>query len=541
VGGFWRPVSWDEAVGGVAADLAAVAEAGGPGALAVYAGRSAGTAASRAVAFGRTLGSGRVFAWREADEAAFASAAQRVLGHPVRLVPDPERAVHVLRIGAAPGHPGPLRSCPDPGCGPRRSLTIAHPRPGEARTRLALRPGSEVFLVLGLAGAILARGWGDAQYLRDHARGGEAAAGALESWTPERCAARCGVPPDDLLAEALRFARAPMAVALTDSAIFRTPAGSLLAWSLLLLHAATANLLRPGGLYAPPPSPGARTPGPLGRRIRSWATRRLPPVQVVGSPLALLGPPSSPRALLAAGGLPTDDYGPAVAPLLDHLDLIVLIGTPVGDPHPRARWILPSAREPGGRPTEDVLGAILEHLLGGGGGPGPGWRLACNEASVLLQGGSRRLRERVLSPRPAPGAQADRARWDVAHADGRLHLDPPPALCDLSDAPSDPALPLDLFAGEPEAAPGSLPSARIHPSSGHADGARVSIVTPSGSFEARIRWDTDLRRDAVEVSPLPRQAGDLDALDSATGEPWRHGVPCHILARPTRNRKRSRP
>ena len=543
--GGWRAVPWAEAIAGVAADLASLGtppgavRAAGGGAFAVYAGRRARVAASRTAAFGRALGTGRVFAWREADEAALAVAARQVLGHPVTLVPDLDRAHHVLWLGARPPAP---RARTAPGGGPRPSLTVAWPRAGPAGVHLTLRPGCEVFLVLGMAGAILARGWGDAQCLRDLTRGSEEAACALAPWPPERCAIRCGLDRDELLAEALRFARAPMAVAAGEPAVFRSPHGGLLAWSLLLLHAATANALRPGGLYAPPPAPGARAPGPLGRRLRAWAGGLLPPTPAAPTPSSLFAPPDPPRALLAAGGLPTDDYGPAPAHHLDSLDFIVLLDPSPGEHHPRVRWVLPGPGQPGGRPVEDVLGDLFERFLGARAGPLPpglNWRLAIHEAADLLQDGPRRFRDLVLPVRPAPGAQDDRARWDVAHPDGRLHLGPPPSLADLADARPDPARPLALYAGEPQVTPGARPRLRLHPSVGASDGARVTVDTASGSFDAVVALDSTLRRDVAEAAPLPGLAGALDVPDPVTEEPWRHGAPCRIFVPHPKRRSRS--
>ncbi|MBN1336285.1 MAG: molybdopterin-dependent oxidoreductase [Deltaproteobacteria bacterium] len=529
----WRGVSWNEALERAATDLVQVTRAGGADAIAVYVGRSARSATQEARALARTLGAARVFIHAEPDEAALGWATRRALGHPSRLVPDLDRAHHVLWLG--PGLPGWPDARPIP-AGFRRSLTVAHARPFPARIHLAIRPGSETFLVLGLAHTILARGWHDAQYVRDWTTGTQAAVAALEPWTPERCATRCGIPSDLLVAEALRFARAPMAVATGHPGIFRTPHGGLLAWGLILLHAATANALRPGGLYARPPGSG-HVVLPGGRSWRS-GYRASGGHPAVLTPMDLFGPPDPPRVLVAAGGLPTDDYGPAIGAPLDELEQLVQIGTRTTILHPRTRWIFPGQGEPGGQPIEEVLSALRTRIAAArfGFAPRPGLQRTLDQATDLLLDGHRHLWRHLAPVQEAPGGHEDRAFWDVGYPDGRLHLDPPPPLRDLSDAWPDPKRPLVLFEGDP--APEEVPRLRLHPEVGPRDGDLVGVDTPSGSFEARIERDPSLRLDTAEVSALPALAGALHVLDGSTGEPWRHGVPCHIDTPSSRRRRR---
>ncbi|GAB4035550.1 MAG: molybdopterin oxidoreductase family protein [Rubrivivax sp.] len=80
---------------------------------------------------------------------------------------------------------------------PRRSETA-----DKCHRHLALRPGTDGALALALMHELIAHGWVDGDYVARHVQQGEGGWPALREralqWPPERAAAVCGVPADDI-------------------------------------------------------------------------------------------------------------------------------------------------------------------------------------------------------------------------------------------------------------------------------------------------------------------------------------------------------
>jgi anaerobic selenocysteine-containing dehydrogenase len=74
---------------------------------------------------------------------------------------------------------------------PRRTETAE-----KCHVHLAIRPGSDGALALALMHELIAHGWTDEEYVRQHVEGFEALAAKARAWPPERAAAVCGIDAD---------------------------------------------------------------------------------------------------------------------------------------------------------------------------------------------------------------------------------------------------------------------------------------------------------------------------------------------------------
>ena len=76
---------------------------------------------------------------------------------------------------------------------PRNTEVARH-----ADVHLAIRPGTNLALMHALVREVLAQGWEDAGYVRDHTLGLDDLRKMVEPWTAEAAAAVCGVPASDI-------------------------------------------------------------------------------------------------------------------------------------------------------------------------------------------------------------------------------------------------------------------------------------------------------------------------------------------------------
>lgn len=606
VGDRWEEVDWSTAIREIGGALKQIRRQSGPRSIGTYAGAAMGLdshGAVRTAAWSLATGSPGLYSAFADHGAAWVRAAELVLGHPVALQSDLGRAHYAVLLGANQADQGwgPLQ------LGREHEAGLAHARKTKggklvaldprrpplaagADIHLRVRPGTELWFVLGMVRTILDQGWGDRQYQDDWCSPLGPLRAALAPWTPERCAEVCGVAATDLNGVALKFSRAAMAVAHKSPQALDTPHGTLTAWALLVLHALTANLLRPGGLY------DDKGLVPVLELARHLGTEGAPRTRTGGFPLVLLQAPGAIladealapgegqlRALLCLHGDPLREQpgGRRLRDALAGLDLLVVMDVADSDTARLAHWVLPSLhpweREdlrfadtallgwrhaqrtpalvaaPGeARAPAWFLAELFKHL-------GPALRGAAFGPHLRLRGG--RLVEADLDAWMArhlggpgfpgvarlegsgwDGGEVDRATWRVSTPSGRLELLPAPVADALRRLEPPRAHPghdrwlLTSAARDPalhrfDRPPGD-PGVTLHPSAGLAEGARARVLTPWGRVEATVRLDEHLRPDVVD---LPRgYAADVaalvptDVLDPFVGTPAWNGLSCRV-------------
>lgn len=527
-------------------------------------------------------------------------AAELVIGHPVMLQADVARAHYAVLMGANQSVAGwgPMQVAP----GMERELALARKvksnklisidprRPTLAQgsdQHLPIRPGTDLYFLMGMSRHILDNGWRDGQFTRDWTTGLDALTAALAPWTVDRCAAICGVPAGDLGGVALKFSRAAMAVAHLSPQALRGQNATLTAWASLVLHALTANLLRPGGLYE------NKGIGPAAALMTEFETAKAP--ELGGRPLLLtqasahllteriLTPGHSQvRGLLCLAADPaTELCGPRVEAALRSLDLLVAVDTVETATTRLAHFVLPTLtpferedihlldtvvlprRElawtaaletaPGGaRSTDQIVRDLYRTQRPTLKSPfGAHVRL---RAALVARSETKNWFEKALTSTPAgsldalkagawDGGDVDRATWRVSFDDNRLRLLPDSiarALANLSEPKLGPAqthwlltsAARDAFLSSTDRTEDEDPGVTLHPDAGYRDGETVMIQTNAGTVAARAHNDPELRADTVDLpagyaTPVARLIPD-DLLDPFVGTPIWDGLGCSI-------------
>lgn len=604
----WEDVPWPQAIKEIGEKLSTIRSQSGPRAVAMYAGAPVATSSqgsTRTLAFALGLGTPNLFSPLASSGGPWVRAGELMLGHPVALQGDVGRAHYVILLGAnqeAEGW-GPLQA----GRHHADDLTFSRKTKGTkviaadarktamaagADIHLPIRPGTELFLLLGILDTIIKNAWHEKQYVADFATGFEALAKAVSAWPVERVGEICGVAPEAIAGVALKFSRAAMALAHRSPQMLQAEHATLASWACIALHGITANLLRPGGLY--------ENKGVLDVQavVGQLPTDKAPLTRVGGLPLLLLQAPGTiladeiltpgegqVRALVSVLGNPAAELpgGERLRGALDGLDLVVQIDVADNETSPHAHWHLPAThpweredvhlhdtsilgwRETGWTPalvsppgearTEaDILGQLFAAMgpTVRGGAHGAHLRalgalvaradLSAWESRALDYSGKTTLAE-LKQQGSWQGGEVDRAYFNVTTASGRIELLPeaiaralaelqPPRLAPGMDRWLQAAAPRDAALRAFDRPPGADPGVTLHPEAGFEAGARVRVITEAGSVVAVVSLDESLRADVVDLpAGYATDVGALipgDRYDRFTGAPILAGLSCRV-------------
>jgi ferredoxin-nitrate reductase len=136
---------------------------------------------------------------------------------------------------------------------PPRMIAI-DPRPTpvaqEADLHLAPRSGTNVALANGLARELIAHGWIDGTYVREHTLGFERLREIVEPYTPERVAEVCEVSADDVREAARMIGAAERLLSTVLQGVYQSNQATAAACGVNNLHLLRGMLGRPGaGVY----------------------------------------------------------------------------------------------------------------------------------------------------------------------------------------------------------------------------------------------------------------------------------------------------
>jgi len=365
IDGVLTPASWEQAIAEIGGQLRGIRKAQGPSGIGVYIGEAAQRSARsllRSLAFGVGSGTPNIFSEANLSFAPQLWATEQMLGHAASLMSDLSRAHYIVLLsgeqrqtGWGPfspgeGHEGWIQHSRKT---KKTKVVVADPRRTElAETmdkHLAIRPGSESYLMLGMLTAIVQSGWTDDQFIQDYTAQYDQLQSVVANWNVEDFAALCGIDAAELNGVALSFSRSAMSLIHPARQSFQNEAGALGAWAWLAIHAVTANILRPGGLFE---NKGVIDLFPVLTQIRA---NKAPKTDRTQYPLLLMQAPASAlpqeisggslRALISVSGNPLgrlpDPAGTRSS--LDDLDLLVYIGQRHDETAEIADWVLPSA------------------------------------------------------------------------------------------------------------------------------------------------------------------------------------------------------
>jgi anaerobic selenocysteine-containing dehydrogenase len=361
-------VGWDEATSQIGGRLRAIREAHGPRSIASYWGNAAD---SVSITLANTLchafGSPNSFNVLSLEYTDRGAVAERVLGNEnLILQPDAESASFALLLGTNPlvtqgmtllqrrPHIGAaLRGIRKRGgrvvvVDPRRTETVRI-----ADEHLAIRPGTDLFLLVAMIRRILERGLHDQGWVERHATGVDAWHEAVSQLDPDWAAEVTGIDRETIERVAEAFARADGAFATTRVGVQTSFNTTLTEWAVMTLNAITGNVDRKGGVYF---NPGAFDVPSL---IEHFSRRRNPASSRIGDyPQIFGGPPASVfaehvlsddperiRALVVIAGNPVITFPNTrrIEEALRRLELLVCVDIFPSDTCAFADYALPAA------------------------------------------------------------------------------------------------------------------------------------------------------------------------------------------------------
>jgi anaerobic selenocysteine-containing dehydrogenase len=273
VGDEFVPIGWDEALALAAGGLREVQRRHGRDSVATYLGNPGvhSSAVIAATLVRKLLGSRNNYSATSVDQLPQHRTSHEMFGHFALFpIPDVDRTDHMLVIGAnpavsngslmtAPGARHRLRAIVERGgrvvvIDPRRTETVKH-----ASEHVAVRPGGDPFLLLGMLSVIFAEGLDDLGRFASRCDGLGDLRALAGAWPAERAAPLAGVEAATIERLAREFATAGRAVAYGRVGVCQQETGTLTHWLINALNAVTGNLDEAGGAMFPTPAVDALT------------------------------------------------------------------------------------------------------------------------------------------------------------------------------------------------------------------------------------------------------------------------------------------
>lgn len=364
----WQQIPWDEALDEAAEKLIAIQREHGQEAVASYFGNPqvhSYTGLLGGARLLRSLRSRNRFSATSVDQLPHHMAGYFLYGHQLLIpVPDLDRTDFFLILGGNPVvSNGSLMTAPDVAQRLRDlrarggRLVVIDPRRTEtaalADTHLAIRPGTDVLLLLGMLHVLFEEQRIAPDRLREIIDHEDRVQELCRDYAPERTAALTGVPADTLRQLTRDFADARSAVCYGRMGVSTQIFGAVCQWLIQLLNILTGNLDRIGGSMFTEPAFDALGLGAGFGQRGSFAKRRtrvrgLPefggefPVAALAEEILTPGPGKI-RALVTAAGNPvlSTPNGRQLDTALASLDFMVSVDIYLNETTRHANLILP--------------------------------------------------------------------------------------------------------------------------------------------------------------------------------------------------------
>lgn len=362
VGSEWQPIGWDEAFELVAARLADIRERHGSDAVAVYQGNPSvhnyGLMTHSNYFLGLLKTHNRYSA-TSVDQLPHHLVSLQMFGHGLLIpIPDIDHTDFMLILGGNPlASNGSIMTVPDVEKRLKAiqarggKLVVVDPRRSEtaaiADQHLFIRPGQDAALLLGMLDTLFREGLTRATHLP--VDGLEEVRAALQPFTVEAMAARCGVSADVIRQLARDFAAADKAVCYGRMGVSTQRFGTLCQWLVQLINLLTGNLDRVGGALCTSPALDL-VASTSGGAFNRWQSRvsRLPeyggelPVAALAEEMLSEGDGQI-RALVTVAGNPvlSTPNGRRLEQALDGLEFMLSIDLYINETTRYADLILP--------------------------------------------------------------------------------------------------------------------------------------------------------------------------------------------------------
>ncbi len=427
--GQWRPVTWDEAIDRLVAELSALQQGERTETLGFLTGAIRGHRLEIVQRFLAAFGSDRHWVHEPFDAGVVHRAHALTTGRSEGFAYDLERAGYVIAFGG-----GPLESTRSPVRFARGLGHLRQGRPGrrgkfvavESRLSqsaasadewLAVRPGSEAILALGLAHVLLRENLHDAEFAGT-ADGFEAMRAHVEAeFGPERVAEATGVSAERLERIARELATLGPAVAMAGETATTGPGGVAAALAVDHLNALLGAYGNAGGIFFTSPPPFAPWPA---LPEEPEAERPAVEARSVARGLTEIG---GIQVLLVAGTNPvhTAAGAPAPADALGRVPFIVSFGSFLDETTYLADLVLPEPT-PFERFDDDVPASGVGLPMASLSGPAfsrPLYRGMLSMPDVLLRAAGGLGDEMVAAFPWSSYEEALRAAWAGLQAAGR--------------------------------------------------------------------------------------------------------------------------
>jgi len=261
VGDRFEPVGWDEAFAEIGHRLRSVRATTGSRSLGMYLGNPAAHSSGAAYGFllRLALRTPNFFTASSIDQMPHEFAAWKVFGSNALIpVTDIDRTQRLMILGANPAvSNGSLTIMPGAARRIRAirerggTVVVVDPRRTEtarlADQHVAVRPGGDLFLLLGMLHVLVTEGLCDERAVATVTTGFAELAGLVAEATPEAMAPRAGVDPEVIRSLARAHAAAESAAIYARIGICQQPTGTLVSWLVMVLNTVTGNLDRAGG------------------------------------------------------------------------------------------------------------------------------------------------------------------------------------------------------------------------------------------------------------------------------------------------------
>jgi anaerobic selenocysteine-containing dehydrogenase len=373
----WEEIDWPVAFDEVERRIGEIRARHGHDAVAIYAGNPTVHNLGAMLGIGdfiRAVRTRNLYSATSVDQLPHMVASHAMFGHQFLIpVPDVDRTQLFVCIGGNPvasggsimGAPGfEKRVAALQARGGR--FVVIDPRrtesAGIADEWLPIRPGTDVYLLLGLLREVFAAGRADLAHLAGHVEGLDALRLAVLAFDPARLAARSGIGEADVARLAAALCAEPRALVYGRVGACTQEFGGLVLWLIYCLNAVTGHLDREGGMmFAEPAVDLTRAYGSKGHygKFRS-RVRGLPefgnelPVAALAEEILTQGE-GRVRALVTFAGNPvlSTPNGRQLDRALAGLDFMVSIDPYLNETSRHAQLILPPA-SPLERPHFDI-------------------------------------------------------------------------------------------------------------------------------------------------------------------------------------------
>ena len=365
--GTFERVTWERAIGEIAARLSAIRQQHSPRSIGLVGigGQANHMDAPYGLTFLSALGSKRWFNAFAQEKTQHFLVSQWMFDAPPTAFfhPDIENTHFLLMMGTNPKISNRGHNATDTfkalAANPKQKVVVLDPRDTEttrtADRHLKIKPGSDVYVLLGMAAVLVSsEGLVDARFVEDRTLGFEALRKALALIDVDEMARRAGIATVDLVDLAREYAQAESAAIMFDLAVEHNLFSTLSSYLIQALSVLTGNAGKRGGNVFPesftPPEHSAKRHAEPERALASG----IPAISAMGgygmfSPTLvpeeiMLDHPERLRALIVEGANPLLSFSDTQRWLeaRGQLDLLVVIEPAMTETAEIADYVLPT-------------------------------------------------------------------------------------------------------------------------------------------------------------------------------------------------------